>query len=300
MEVAARKGFGPMSANAHDAWHGGAIPCVSCGQLVRRGQRECEECGQDLTPEALARMSAHAGPWFVFEHLRPFPGVSLERIVKQIRRGLITPTSIVRGPSTYFQWRFAAETPGLCRYFQVCWNCQSSVTSTDAQCRVCGSFLSFEGPQGKPPLPGDRLTGVHLTPDAPSLAGLSSGAAVDGGSGHAAAARLSSGLSAVVTPANTAMANDESLFEELKTRGIPPQPSILELTAAISAADFDAPPAEPMEATGLSGRAVLWIAAATVALLLVVLLALGQLRAAPATDLPMTTFPSVAEPSGRP
>ncbi len=287
-----------MSGNAPDVWHGGAIPCVSCGQLVRRGQRECEECGQDLAPETVARMTAHAGPWFVFEHLRPFPGVSLERIVKQIRRGLITPTSIVRGPSTYFQWRFAAETPGLCRYFQVCWNCQASVASTDAQCRACGSFLSFEGSHGQPPAPGNRPTDVRLAPDVPLLASPTAGVDKAAEFVPSASPASSTGMTEIMPPGASGGTNG-SLFDELRTGGIPPQPCILELTAAISAAEFDTPPAEPLESTGLSGRAVLWIAAATVTLLLVVLLALGQWRGAkrtaPAADLPITTTQSVNE-----
>lgn len=300
LEIAARKGFGPMCGNAPEAWHGGAIPCVSCGQLVRRGQRECEECGQDLAPETLARMTTHAGPWFVFEHLRPFPGVSLERIVRQIRRGLITPTSIIRGPSTYYQWRFAAETPGLCRYFQVCWNCQSSVASTDAQCRACGSYLSFEGPHGQPPAPGNRPAAVQLAPDAPALAPPIAGVGKAGEVDLSKYTAPSAGVTAAIPLAARGGA-DGSLFDELRTGGIPAQPSILELTAAISAAEFDTPPAEPLESTGLSGRAVIWIAAATVALLLIVLLALGQWRSGkrtvPAADSPMTTAQSINEPS---
>ena len=120
LEVAARQGIGPLSALGRETWHGRALPCVSCGQLVARNAPVCDHCAQDLSKEMLAKMAAHAGPWDVLEHVRPFPGVSLERIVRQIRRGLITETSIIRGPSTDFQWRFAVETPGLCRYFGRC------------------------------------------------------------------------------------------------------------------------------------------------------------------------------------
>jgi hypothetical protein len=93
------------------------------------------------------KMRAHAGPWYVLEHLRPFPGVALDRIVRQIRRGLITETSIVRGPSTDYQWRFAVETPGLCRYFGKCWHCHHEVKPSDTYCQGCLSHLSFEKPR---------------------------------------------------------------------------------------------------------------------------------------------------------
>ena len=100
LEIAARRGIGPLSPQGTQVWHGFAEPCVSCGQLVKRGASECDQCGQDLSPAMLEKMRIHAGPWYVLEHVRPFPGVSLERIIRQIRRGLITGTSIVRGPGT--------------------------------------------------------------------------------------------------------------------------------------------------------------------------------------------------------
>lgn len=148
LEVAARAGFGPLSVRSREVWHGGAVPCVTCGHIVRRESQACEHCGQDLRPKMLERMRAHAGPWYVFEHVRPFPGVSLDRIVRQIRRGLIGETSIVRGPATDHQWRFAVETPGLSRYFNRCWRCHDSVSPGDTNCRNCRACLLFEQPTG--------------------------------------------------------------------------------------------------------------------------------------------------------
>jgi len=141
VEVAARKGFGPLSPLVNSAWHGEARPCVSCGQLVRRSATKCDECGEELSPERLTRMRDFAGPWFVHEHVRPFPGVTCERLVRQIRRGVLTRMTIVRGPNTEFQWRFAGETPGLCKYLGVCWNCQGRVTLNHDRCPSCGSAL---------------------------------------------------------------------------------------------------------------------------------------------------------------
>ncbi len=146
LEVGARRGIGPLSPLGREQWHGRAVPCVSCGQLVLRDTGECDHCGQDLGPEMLAKMRAHAWPWYVLDHVRPFPGVSLARIIRQVRRGLITETSIVRGPSTDYQWRFAVETPGLCRYFGRCWNCHEKVSPSDGCCLHCQSYLSFEKP----------------------------------------------------------------------------------------------------------------------------------------------------------
>lgn len=144
LEVAARQGFGPLSPRGQTVWHGGAMPCVTCGALVHRDDIACEHCGQDLSEEMLARMRQHAGPWYVLEHVRPFPGVSLELIIRQIQRGLITETSILRGPATDYQWRFAVETPGLCRYFLRCWKCHAAVTPTAAYCEGCLFSLTYE------------------------------------------------------------------------------------------------------------------------------------------------------------
>jgi len=99
------------------------------------------------------KMRIHAGPWYVHEHVRPFPGVSLERIIRQVRRGLITETSIVRGPTTDHQWRFAVETPGLCRYFAKCWKCQRDVAPAQNNCPHCHSRLNFEQPSPPPAQP---------------------------------------------------------------------------------------------------------------------------------------------------
>ena len=139
----------------------------------------------------LQKMRLHAGPWYVLEHVRPFPGVSLERIIKQIRRGLITETSIVRGPSTNHQWRFAGEAPGLCRYFEKCWRCQDRVTLTQPACRKCGAHLTFETPTAKPEVVS------FATPNPPNIEPIGS-------------ARLA-GLSAAVERAQPP--SDENLWD---------------------------------------------------------------------------------------
>jgi len=162
LEIAARRGIGPLSPLGGEVWHGHAEPCVSCGQLVRRYANACDHCGQDLSEGMLAKMRAHAGPWYVLEHVRPFPGVNLDRIVRQIRRGVLTETSIVRGPATEYQWRFAVETPGLCRYFGRCWNCHKQVEPSDSHCKACLSDLSFEAGMAKGPGPDSAGRSVSL------------------------------------------------------------------------------------------------------------------------------------------
>ncbi len=159
VEIAARRGFGPLSVKGQSVWHGDSLPCVSCGQLVARDATGCGACGEDLSDDMLQKMRQSAGPWFVLEHVRPFPGVTLDRLVRQVRRGVLTRTTIVRGPTTFHQWRYAGETPGLSKHLGVCWNCQTGVGATDAACLSCGVSLD-EGVPGE----GVESIGVVKSP----------------------------------------------------------------------------------------------------------------------------------------
>lgn len=161
VERGARLGIGPLSPLGMKVWHGESCPCVSCGELVRRADTRCCHCGQDLSLVMIEKMAAHSGPWYVHEHVRPFPGVSLDRLVRQVRRGVLTRTTIVRGPTTNHQWRFAAETPGLSKYLSVCWNCQAAVKPEDTYCKTCDVHLDRvpgELPDSPPPPPSPRVT----------------------------------------------------------------------------------------------------------------------------------------------
>ena len=141
LELGARRGIGPLSGLSAGVWHGEARPCVSCGHLLRRLDEACTQCGQDMTGLMLEKMQAHAGPWYVHEHVRPFPGVSLERLIRQIRRGVLNRSTVVRGPTTHHQWRFASETPVLSKYLGHCWVCQAKVKPAERTCGTCGVDL---------------------------------------------------------------------------------------------------------------------------------------------------------------
>ncbi len=167
LEIAARKGIGPLSQLGQSVWHGDTTPCVSCGQLVSRNAQMCDECEQDLSQQMIAKMKAHSGPWYVLEHVRQFPGVTLDRIVRQIRRGVVNETSIVRGPWTDHQWRFTIETPGLCLFFSRCWQCHADVAPTDTVCHACQVALIYE--QQTTPKPVETYVPVAITPISPPI-----------------------------------------------------------------------------------------------------------------------------------
>jgi hypothetical protein len=166
LELAAQRGIGPLSPQGLKVWHGESYPCVSCGELVRRSAIVCDQCGQDLSLKMIVKMQAHAGPWYVHEHIRPFPGVTLERLIRQAQRGLLTATTIVRGPTTFHQWRYAAETPALSKHLGLCWNCQAKVTSDDTRCHACS--VDLDRPAGEeaaqPPFSAAAPAGQAATP----------------------------------------------------------------------------------------------------------------------------------------
>ncbi len=264
LEVAARRGFGPLSPAAEDVWHGSATPCVTCGQLVSRSGDACEHCGQDLRPEMIEKMLAHAGPWYVLEHVRPFPGVSLERVVKQIHRGLIGETSIVRGPATDYQWRFAVETPGLCRYFGKCWQCHAEVQPGDTYCGHCMIYLSFEKP---------RVGGaISVAPGASAPTEPSPSPLAESSSGDTKPNARSTVPPPLVTQVRS---------ESATPRGGPPNAADdLEL---LRAAIQTSPPRRTVDAAGdtvprIGGIRATWIAIAMLVSVIAVLLVITQQR----------------------
>ncbi len=183
LTVAARNGIGPLSARSREVWHGQSAPCASCAQLNDREAEQCSYCGQDLSGPMLEKMAKHSGPWFVYDNVRPFPGVSLERIVSLIRRGALQPTSIVRGPTTRYQWRYAIEAPIISRHLGRCWRCQAAVSLDDSACPECNVVLhgSYKQDQlqapGTPPTPAD----IEDLPASGELAALSEAIEQTGG-----------------------------------------------------------------------------------------------------------------------
>ncbi len=183
LAVAARNGIGPLSARAREVWHGQSAPCASCAQLNDREAERCSYCGQDLSGPMLEKMAKHSGPWFVWDNVRPFPGVSLERIVSLIRRGALQPTSIVRGPTTRYQWRYAIEAPIISQHMGRCWRCQATVSLDDSACPECnvvlqGSYKQDQlQPPGAPPPPAD----MEDLPASGELAALSEAIEQTGG-----------------------------------------------------------------------------------------------------------------------
>jgi len=96
----------------------------------------------ERTRRALDRLM---GPWFVLDEVNPSgPGVSWKKMLSLIERGKVTPETIVRGPATGGQWRFAGQSPSVATRLGLCWSCQSPLppVRTASVCEQCGAALN--------------------------------------------------------------------------------------------------------------------------------------------------------------
>ena len=88
------------------------------------------------------------GPWYVLQTRNPSaPGMKFDTLMVLVRRGQVTPRSIVRGPTTHQLWRFAARVKGLSREFGLCYACGGEVETT---ARVCIHCQKLQEPPGNP------------------------------------------------------------------------------------------------------------------------------------------------------
>lgn len=78
------------------------------------------------------------GPWFVLQARNPSaPGMRYVTLLSLVRKGHVTPRSIVRGPTTHQLWTFAASVRGLSREFGICYHCGEQIDSAAPNCSHC-------------------------------------------------------------------------------------------------------------------------------------------------------------------
>ncbi len=117
------------------------VLCPYCGNTQTRADR-CEACGGYFEPLSRQATQIAMGPWFVRDRQQPFrPGCSYETIKKMIAAGRITPTTIIRGPSTHQFWSLARNIRGISHLLGYCHNCHAHVKATDMACATCGATL---------------------------------------------------------------------------------------------------------------------------------------------------------------
>lgn len=121
-------------------------PCIYCGHQIRKGVSRCAYCGELLGEEARRKAREEAGPWSLLsDRAMATRGVNLEVMIRWVREGKIDRNSTVRGPSTRFEWRYAAEALVLSKYLGVCPYCQAQVSESDEFCPACRGDLEGKG-----------------------------------------------------------------------------------------------------------------------------------------------------------
>ncbi|MFA7237233.1 MAG: zinc ribbon domain-containing protein [Phycisphaeraceae bacterium] len=118
------------------------ILCPYCGNTQTEPEDRCAACGGFFDPLSLKVTQQHMGPWFVRDRNNPFrPGCSFEVLVRQIEKGKLKPTTIIRGPTTKQYWSVARHVPGVSHLLGYCHNCGAHVDANAESCGKCGEVF---------------------------------------------------------------------------------------------------------------------------------------------------------------
>ncbi|HVT89836.1 MAG TPA: hypothetical protein VHD56_13360 [Tepidisphaeraceae bacterium] len=112
--------------------------CPYCGNQSAGAVEACPRCTMEDTPATRQATKARLGPWYVLQSRNPSaPGMKFATLLVLVRKGLVTPRAVLRGPTTYQLWRFAAHVRGVSREFGLCYSCGSSIIKTASFCPHC-------------------------------------------------------------------------------------------------------------------------------------------------------------------
>jgi hypothetical protein len=112
--------------------------CPFCGAISEKADGACSRCKMENSAMTRQATRARVGPWYVMQSRNPSaPGMKCSTLLALIRKGQITPRSVIRGPTTYQLWRFAARVKGISREFGLCYSCGGEVQRTSTFCARC-------------------------------------------------------------------------------------------------------------------------------------------------------------------
>ncbi|MGF1634712.1 MAG: hypothetical protein ACFCVE_12745 [Phycisphaerae bacterium] len=115
--------------------------CPFCGTPRSDNNAACSRCTMSDTSATRAATKQRIGPWYVLQSRTPSaPGMRFSTLLALVKRGQVTPRSVVRGPTTHQLWTYADRVRGLSREFEVCWHCTGTVESTANACDACGKL----------------------------------------------------------------------------------------------------------------------------------------------------------------
>ncbi len=135
--------------------HDELMPCVRCGIMDSAATRKATK--------------QRIGPWHVRQSKNPWaPGMRWETLISLVRRGQVTATTIVRGPTTHQLWKRATRVKGLSREFGLCYSCGESIEKDANLCSHCNRLQ--EPPANPDVLLESRETGSSASSSSPAPA----------------------------------------------------------------------------------------------------------------------------------
>ncbi len=154
--------------------------CPFCGVIRGDPAQPCPRCTMEDTLATRQGTRQRIGPWYVMQARNPSaPGMKFATLVTLVRKGHVTPRSIVRGPTTHQLWTFAAKVRGLSRELGLCHHCGESVEQTAASCSACGRL---QEPPADPDVLMENQSGLpelNLTANTNPETNLDSGHTID-------------------------------------------------------------------------------------------------------------------------
>ena len=130
----------PGAADAADVRQqlSGKHVCPFCGVIRADALQPCPRCTMEDSSATRSATRQRIGPWFVLQARNPSaPGMRYVTLLSLVRKGHVTPRSIVRGPTTHQLWTFAASVRGLSREFGICYHCAEQIDSASPNCSHC-------------------------------------------------------------------------------------------------------------------------------------------------------------------
>lgn len=112
--------------------------CPYCGLVGPRAEGPCARCTIEDTPQTRQATKSRIGPWYVLQNRNPAaPGMKWSTLLALVKKGQVSPRSVVRGPTTHQLWRLASQVKGLSREFGVCFSCGGTIEKSTNQCPHC-------------------------------------------------------------------------------------------------------------------------------------------------------------------
>ncbi|HTL29785.1 MAG TPA: hypothetical protein VL282_11205, partial [Tepidisphaeraceae bacterium] len=125
--------------------------CPFCGAINDNDGQACPRCLMEDTQTTRTATKSRIGPWFVLQARNPAaPGMKWNTLIELVRKGVVVPRSIVRGPTTHQLWRAAGHVKGLSREFGLCYHCGGEIEKSANQCQHCDKLQ-------EPPINPDSL-----------------------------------------------------------------------------------------------------------------------------------------------